>query len=217
MNAIHDLGGMDGWGAVEPEADEPPFHQRWEGRVLAMQRAMGYLGLWTIDQSRASIEAMDPRDYVTASYYAKWFAALEQRIRASGLIGDDEIAAGRSLRPGKAVDRILTPEVAATLKRGEFERPPQAPPRFAEGDRVRTRNLHPVTHTRLPRYARDKIGTIEANRGCHVYPDTVAIGAGEQPQWLYTVVFPARTLWGDDADPSIAVSIDAFEPYLEPA
>jgi len=81
--------------------------------------------------------------------------------------------------------------------------------------RVRTRNLNPVTHTRLPRYARDKIGTVEVIRGCHVYPDSVAIGGGEKPQWLYTVAFSARELWGDDADPSITVSIEAFEPYLE--
>jgi len=160
---------------------------------------------------------MDPIDYLTSSYYAKWFAALQARIRTSGLIGDDEIAARRSLRPGTPLDRILTPEAAATLKRGDYERPSSAPPRFAEGDGVRTRNLNPATHTRLPRYARDKAGTVEANRGAHVYPDTVAIGAGEQPQWLYTVVFSARTLWGDDADPSISVSIEAFEPYLEPA
>ena len=54
-------------------------------------------------------------------------------------------------------------------------------------------------------------------RGCHVFPDAVATGAGEQPQWLYTVVFSGRELWGEDADPAATVSIDAFEPYLEPA
>jgi nitrile hydratase len=214
MNSVHDLGGMDGFGAVVPERDEPPFHAPWEGRVLALQRAMGYLERWTIDQSRAAIEAMDPIDYLTASYYKKWCVALQHRILTSGLIGDDEVAAGRSLRPGTPLARVLTPEVADTLRRGEYERPPASDPHFVAGDRVRTRNLNPHTHTRLPRYARDKVGTVEANRGCHVYPDTVAIGAGEQPQWLYTVVFSARTLWGDDADPSISVSIDAFEPYL---
>ena len=85
------------------------------------------------------------------------------------------------------------------------------------GDRVHTRNLNPTTHTRLPRYARGKFGTVEAVRGCHVYPDAAAIGAGDNPQWLYAVVFPARELWGEAADPAITVSIEAFEPYLEPA
>ncbi len=79
---------------------------------------------------------------------------------------------------------------------------------------MRTRNLNPATHTRLPRYARGKTGTVEAVRGCHVFPDTAAIGAGDDPQWLYAVVFPARELWGEAADPAITVSIEAFEPYL---
>ena len=103
------------------------------------------------------------------------------------------------------------------LNRGSFARPAVAPARFKPGDRVRTKNINPRTHTRLPRYARDKVGTVEANRGCQVFPDTVAIGAGEQPQWLYTVVFSGRELWGDEADPALKVSIEAFEPYLEPA
>jgi nitrile hydratase subunit beta len=217
MNSLHDMGGVDGWGPVRPEPNEPPFHEPWEGRVLAMQRAMGYARLWTIDQSRASVEALDPIEYLTASYYKKWFVALEARLRLHGLIQADELAAGRSLRPGKALSRTLSPADVGTLKRGEYARPPTAEPRFAAGDRVRTRNLNPATHTRLPRYARDKTGTVEAIRGCHVYPDTVAIGAGENPQWLYTVIFPARELWGEDVDPAITVSIEAFEPYLMPA
>jgi nitrile hydratase len=217
MNSIHDMGGMDGFGAVRPEPNEPAFHAPWEGRVLAMQRAMGFTRLWTIDQSRASIEVMDPVLYLTASYYKKWFLALEHRLRVHGLIGPDELAAGKSLRPGEHLERTLTVADAGSMKRGEFARPATAEPQFRPGDRVRTRNLNPTTHTRLPRYARDKIGTVEANRGCHVYPDSVAIDAGENPQWLYTVTFAASALWGDDADPTITVSIEAFEPYLMPA
>ena len=82
---------------------------------------------------------------------------------------------------------------------------------------MRTKNIHPATHTRLPRYTRGKLGTVEAVRGCHVFPDTAAVGAGENPQWLYAVVFTGRELWGEAADPSIKVSIEAFEPYLDPA
>ena len=82
---------------------------------------------------------------------------------------------------------------------------------------MRTKNIHPRTHTRLPRYARGKVGVIEHVRGCHVFPDSVATGEGENPQWLYTVLFEGRELWGADADPDLKVSIDAFEPYLEPA
>jgi nitrile hydratase subunit beta len=217
VNSVHDMGGMDGFGPVRPEANEPAFHEKWEGRVLAMQRAIGYLGLWTIDQSRASLEAMNPVEYLSVSYYKKWFLGLEQRVVSHGLVGADEIAAGHALHPGKTMNRKLAPGDVAGLKRGEFARAAPAAPHFAAGQRVRTRNLNPTTHTRLPRYARGKVGTVEAIRGCHVYPDSVAIGAGEKPQWLYTVVFPARELWGDDADPSLTVSIEAFEPYLTPA
>jgi nitrile hydratase beta subunit len=217
-NSVHDMGGMHGFGRVEPEPHEPPFHQTWEGRVFALQRAMGFIGLWTIDAGRASLEALPPLDYLGSSYYRRWFLGLEHRVVRRGLVGEDEIAAGRSLRPGMRLNRTLTSaDVGRTLTRGEFSRPTGTPARFKAGDRVRTKNLNPITHTRLPRYARAKMGTVEAIRGCHVFPDTAALGAGDNPQWLYAVVFGARELWGEDADPAITVSIEAFEPYLEPA
>jgi nitrile hydratase len=216
-NSLHDMGGMHGFGPVEPEADEPVFHARWEGRVLAMQRAMGFTQLWTIDGGRASLENLPPLDYLGSSYYRRWFLGLEQRLLRRGLVGADEIAAGRSRRPGTRLNRTMSAEDARRFQWADFERPSSAPARFKEGDRVRTRNINPVTHTRLPRYARGKTGTVEAVRGCHVFPDTAAIGAGENPQWLYAVVFSARELWGEDADPKVKVSIEAFEPYLEPA
>jgi nitrile hydratase subunit beta len=213
-NSIHDMGGMHGFGPVEPEPNEPVFHAAWEGRVLAMQRAMGYTRLWTIDGGRASLENLPPLAYLASSYYRRWFLGLERRLVAHGLVGEDEIAAGRALRPGIRLNRKLTVEDAKAPLWGHFERPALAPARFKAGDRVRTANIHPTTHTRLPRYARDKLGTVEAVRGCHVFPDSAAIGAGDNPQWLYTVVFPARELWGEAADPTVSVSIEAFEPYL---
>ena len=216
-NSIHDMGGMHGFGPVEVEANEPVFHEKWEGRVLAMQRAMGFTGLWTIDGGRASIENLPPLTYLAASYYEKWFRGLERRVVAHGLVGEDEIAAGRSLRPGRRLNRKLTLDDAKAARSGSFERPAPGPARFKAGDQVRTVNINPQTHTRLPRYARGKAGSIEAVRGCHVFPDSAAIGAGDNPQWLYTVVFSTRELWGDEADPKITLSIEAFEPYLVPA
>ena len=217
-NSPHDMGGMHGFGRVEPEPNEPPFHARWEGRVHAMQRAMGFAGLWTIDATRASIEALPPLAYLGSSYYRRWFLGLESRLLQHGLVGADEIKAGRSLHAGARLPRTLSvADVERTLVRADFARPTNTPARFKEGDRVRTKNINPATHTRLPRYARGKIGVVEAIRGCHVFPDTAALGAGDNPQWLYTVVFSARELWGDDAEPGIKVSIEAFEPYLAPA
>jgi nitrile hydratase len=211
------MGGMHGFGAVEPETDEPVFHAPWEGRVLAMYRAMGFARLWTIDGGRAMLESLPPLDYLAASYYARWLMGLERNLAAAGLVTADELAAGRSLRPAAKATRVMIPADVATLKRGDYTRPAPAPARFTAGARVRTANLNPPTHTRLPRYARDKTGTVEAVRGCQVYPDTAAIGAGDQPQWLYTVVFTGRDLWGAAADPTLTVSIEAFEPYLLPA
>ena len=218
MNGLHDMGGMHGFGRVEPEPNEPVFHAEWEGHTLAITRAMGYTGVWTIDQTRAGIEELPPDIYLSSSYYKKWALRLENLVVALGLAGADELKAGHASRPGKALKRKLTvADVPDSLTRGSFARPAPSPARFKPGDRVRTKNIHPATHTRLPRYTRGRVGVVEALRGCHVFPDTVAIGKGEDPQWLYTVLFDGGELWGDSAEPSLKVSIEAFEPYLEPA
>jgi len=216
-NSVHDMGGMHGFGPVEAEPNEPLFHATWEARVRALQRAMGATGVWTIDGFRAAQELLAPLTYLSSSYYERWFRALERQVVRHGLVGEDEIAAGRVLRPGIRLNRKLTLDDAKANRSGRYDRPAPGMARFKAGNSVRTRNINPTTHTRLPRYARDKLGRVEAVRGCHVFPDTAAIGAGENPQWLYTVVFTGRELWGEEADPAIRVSIEAFEPYLAPA
>lgn len=219
MNGIHDLGGMDGFGTVEPEPDEPVFHARWEAKVMAMMRAMGASGAWSTDAGRASVEALPPSVYLTSSYYRRWALGLEQLLLDRGLVDPEELAAGRASRPGRSLLRKLTAESAVQLfsSAREFSRPTTSPPRFKPGDDVRARNIHPLTHTRLPRYVRGRVGVVEANLGCTVFPDSVAVDAGDDPQWLYTVRLAARELWGPDADPTVSNSVDAFEPYLEPA
>jgi nitrile hydratase subunit beta len=216
-NSVHDMGGMHGFGPVEAEPHEPLFHAAWEARVRALQRAMGATGVWTGDGFRAAQELLPPLTYLSSSYYARWFRALERQVVRHGLVGEDEIAAGRMLRPGIRLNRKLTLDDAKANRSRRYDRPAPGPARFKAGDSVRARNINPTTHTRLPRYARGKLGTVETVRGCHVFPDTSAVGAGENPQWLYAVVFTARELWGEEADPSIKVSIEAFEPYLLPA
>jgi nitrile hydratase len=220
VNGVHDMGGMHGFGKVEPEANEPVFHAPWEGRVLALNRATGWLGLWTIDGSRFSLEMLPPEVYLSSSYYRRWALGLENRCVQLGLVSTDELAAGRALRPAHSSESPGKPVLAAadvptTLARGNYERPAPAPAQFAPGDRVRTLNINPQGHTRLPRYARGRSGVIESVRGCHVFPDAAAIGESDVAHWLYTVVFDSRELWGDGADPTLKVSIDAWEPYLE--
>jgi nitrile hydratase len=200
VNGAHDMGGAHGFGPVVAELDEPWFHAEWERRVFAMVIALGAGGQWNIDASRFAREDRPPAEYLGKSYFELWLAGLERLLGERGY-------------PSKV---LAAEDVPATLARGgPASRPSSREPRFAAGDRVRTRNTHPHTHTRLPRYARDKVGTVELVHGTHVFPDSNARFAGEDPQWLYTVRFTAHELWGTDAPDS--VSIDAFEPYLEPA
>ena len=217
MDGVHDMGGMDGYGKVAPEPNEPVFHHRWEGRVLAMSRAIGVFRAWTIDTSRYAIERLAPAVYLTRPYYEKWFLRNQQLLIERGLIDADEVAAGRALRPAKSMKRgrFTLADVEQVTRRGSYGRPAPAPARFKVGDRVRTKNIHPTTHTRLPRYARGHEGVVERLHGAHIFPDSAAVGKGEDPQWLYTVRFDAQELWGADADPKLKVSIEAFEPYLE--
>jgi nitrile hydratase len=219
MNGGQDLGGAQGHGPVIPEPNEPVFHAEWEKRAFALTLAMGMPGGWNIDMSRFAREALPPHVYLSSSYYRKWQLGMEQNLIERGYVGADELAAGRALRPGQPLRRgkFTLESVERVMTRGSFARPAQGPARFKAGDRVRAKNIHPATHTRLPRYARDKVGVVEMCHGCHMYPDSVATDQGDNPQWLYTVVFESRELWGPDADPTLKISIDAFEPYLDPA
>lgn len=219
MNGPHDVGGAHGFGPVEAEPDEPAFHASWEGRTLALHVAMGATGAWTVDQMRFARERIAPARYLAISYYESFADALERLVVESGLVGPEELAAGKTIGAAQPVRRILAAgDVAKVLSRGaSSRRPDTGPARFAAGDVVRARNIHPATHTRLPRYVRGHVGTVTHVLGCHVFPDTRAHGQGDQPQWLYTVRFTGPELWGPGTDPMVSVAVDAFEPYLEPA
>ena len=179
MNGAQDLGGMMGFGRIAPEATEPLFHAGWEARALAITIAAGALGRWTIDRSRFTRESLPPAVYLSATYYEIWISALQTLLAQESLVLPDEIAAGHALRTGPALAALPAARVPAMLAKGTpCDRPLPVPARFAVGDAVRTINAHPPTHTRLPRYARDKRGIVSAVRGGFVYPDTNAHGAG---------------------------------------
>ena len=217
MNGVHDMGGMHGLGPVAPEADEPVFHAAWEGRVLSLVIASPTRG--NIDAGRHQRELIPGPDYLRMSYYEKWFAGLCAMLLDKGIVTPEELAAGRADPAApKATPRLAADAVSAALSRqGSYERETTARPRFKPGDRVRTRNLHPRGHTRLPRYVRGREGVIERLHGVHVFPDSNAHGLGEAPRPLYLVRFAARELWGPDAPGGDSVSLDLWEPYLEPA
>jgi len=210
---------MMGFGPIAIEQDEPWFHAAWERRAFGLTLAMGATDSWNIDMSRHARESLPPVEYLTSSYYEIWTRGVERLAVAAGLVSDEELRLGQSLAEPAPIKRVLKAEdVPAVLARGgPAERPIEQPARFGVGDRVRTRNMHPQGHTRLPRYARSRRGVVELVHGAHVFPDTNAHGQGEQPEWLYTVCFSGRELWGHDADATLTVSIDAWESYLEPA
>lgn len=217
MNGPHDLGGFQGFGPVNPEPDEPYFHAEWEKRALGVVLSAGAMGQWTIDESRHARECIAPAAYLSASYYEIWIRALEVLLERHRFATREEMDRGVSLEQGAIPKRVLKADmVPAVLARGgPCDRPVGAEPLFQPGDRVRTRVLHPAGHNRLPRYAKGKVGVVEAVQGGFVFPDTNAHGGGEQPQWVYTVVFTAPELWGEGADPLQTVSIDSWEAYLE--
>jgi nitrile hydratase len=212
-----DLGGQPGHGPVAPEPEGELWHEAFEPKALALTLAMGATGAWNIDQSRAVRETLP--DYAQLTYYRIWLTALERLMAERGLVSADELQAGRLLQPPKPLPRkLLADAVPATLARGSSTgRPATSAARFAVGDAVRTRAVQVDHHTRLPGYVQGKVGTVSRMHGAHVFADSNAQGAGEQPQWLYTVVFDGAALWGADAQPGLQVSVDAWESYLQPA
>jgi nitrile hydratase beta subunit len=203
-----DLGGQDVQGAIVQEPEGEYFHAPWEPRVMALVVAMGPTGMSNIDMNRATRETLP--NYRDLSYYEVWLAALEKLALQKGVLGD-------APPPPKQVLHAET-AVAAIKKGSRVSRPALVPARFSVSDRVRTTAEQPDHHTRLPAYARGKLGVIARVHGVHVFPDTNARGLSESPQWLYTVAFDAQELWGESApSPRSLISVDAFEPYLEHA
>jgi len=216
MNGGADLGGMMGFGPVIEEPDEPLFHENWEERVLGITVALGACGLWNIDQSRYARESMQPAAYMSSSYYEVWFHGIMKLLQKHGMISLEELETGIPTLPLVPVNRTLMPDdVAAALKAGgPANRAESEPAQLRNGQTVRTINTHPATHTRLPRYARDKVGKITKIHGVHVFPDSSGQGLGEQPTWLYQVTFTAKSLWGETATNDDTVSLDLWQPHL---
>jgi nitrile hydratase subunit beta len=217
VNGPHDLGGAHGFGAINPEANEPVFHSEWERRAAALSLAMNATGMWNIDIVRHARERIPPKFYVRSSYYEIWLRGLERLVVEHDLVHGAEFDAKRSLDPPKTLPRKpLAADVPALLAKGSrYDRPAESPALFAVGDKVRARIMNPSGHTRLPRYARGRNGTIASIHGAHVFPDSNAARRDENPQWLYSVAFDARELWGDEANSADEVLIDLWEPYLE--
>lgn len=225
MNGVHDLGGMHGFGPVPYEKDEPVFHAIWEGRLYGLRRALAVPLFRSTDDFRYALERLEPARYLASSYYERWLAVVERALVEKGLVTAGEIEARTAhyqQDPEAPVPRREDPQlveraIAATYRRQSLDRENGAAPRFAVGDRVAARNVHPQGHTRLPRYARGKRGVIVRIHGIHDFPDTLALGLGANPQTVYSVRFEAGELWGESAEPNAAVYLDLWDSYLEAA
>jgi nitrile hydratase subunit beta len=219
MNGVHDMGGQEGMGPVQPEKNEPVFHAEWEGRIYALNRAMRAWRKWSLDTDRHALELMHPVDYLRMSYYERWVARLEAQVVRYGLASKDEMDTGK---PATGSEKATPPFTVATssrwMSRGiASSHDPAVRPLFRVGQRVRARNMHPIGHTRLPRYARGKVGVITRDHGVYIFPDTNAHFQGEKRQHVYSVRFAATELWGARALPRDSVHIDMWDDYLERA
>ena len=219
MNGVHDMGGMHDMGPIQPQQNEPVFHARWEGRIWALSQAMGAWRRWNGDSSRQETELIPPAEYLSMSYYQKRFVRLVEQMVKVGLVTRAEIESGKRAKGSpKATPPLTADKVPAYIATGTPKsRNVAVAPRFQVGQRVRARNIHPTTHTRLPRYARGKLGTVERDHGVFVFPDTNAHFLGEKPQHVYSVRFTARELWGEQAKPQDTVYLAMWDDYLEPA
>lgn len=219
MNGVHDMGGMQDMGPVEAEPNEPVFHHPWEGRVFALRRAMGAWRKWNIDATRFAVELVPPVDYLRMTYYERQFVAFLEMLVEHKFVTRAELESGVPAASTPVATPALTVEKAHSLiaKGVPVKRDLPIAPRFQPGQRTRTRNLNPTTHTRLPRYARDKSGVIARDHGVFVFPDTNGVFLGEHPQHLYSVRFSARELWGEQAAANDSVYLDMWDAYLEPA
>jgi nitrile hydratase len=220
MNGIHDMGGMHGFGRVPYKRQSPRedvlFPESWQGRVFGMLNLTSGAGLGNVDEFRHAIERIAPELYLSVGYYGRWMLSLQTMLIEHGIVSLEEIHhRARSLAAGEPPESLGRP-VQLERHTGTSLRPLDRTPRFASGDRVRTINASPSGHTRLPRYARGKSGQIVQVYPSCVFPDKNAHHLGEDPQYVYAVQFTGEELWGSDAEPNTRMSLDLFEPYLEP-
>ena len=218
MDGIHDVGGMQCFGQVPPLTAAPPFAEPWEGKAFVIGALAARISGGNLHAFRYAIERVPPREYLVG-YWNRWTIGAQTMMEDSGIVTDEEVRARAARLTGRDAPEPPppTPHKPQMPSGGAGNlRPLDTPPAFAVGDRVRVADLHPAGHTRLPRYVRCRTGTVAALRPSAVFPDAAAHFVGENPQHCYAVDFDSAELWGPDAEP-FRLSIDLFEPYLEPA
>jgi len=221
VDTLADMGGMQGFGPVELSApDDPPFHEEWERRTFAMALLSMRVSGTNLDSFRHALNRQHPLDYLLDGYYGRWLKCAENLLTDSSIIAPGAVEArARKLAGDEGVEEPPAPEPNkpdyAPTGPGSI-RTIDTPPKFAVGDRVHVRDLHPKGHTRLARYVRRRAGVVTMLQPAQVLPDTHAHFLGENAQHVYNVAFDSHELWGDEAE-SFELRMDLYEDYLEPA
>ena len=217
MDGIHDMGGMDGFGPIPIERNEPVFHAAWEGRVYAINTAVGAWGKWNIDAGRFGIEMLDPALYLQSSYYERWFYRNENLLVEHGMVTRAELDSGKASGDDREMPHNAKEIFDKQRKSRSFRVDEDIQPKFKMNDAITVRNIHPKTHTRIPRYVRSKRGLIDRDHGVFIFPDTNAHYNGKKPQHVYSVMFTAQELWGSDAPAQDKLYLDLWDDYMDPA
>jgi nitrile hydratase len=204
MDGIHDLGGKQGFGTVRYTVDAPAFHAPWEVRANALYACAVRQGLFNMDEYRHAIERMEPRHYLSASYYERSLTSLATLCVEKGVVSLEELQ--RRAGGGFAL--------AAASAPGRSNRP--ARERFQPGDRVRVRDEHVPGHVRMPGYIRGKTGVVVGESPAYPFPDAHAHGVAAEDEPTYDVRFRSEDLWPQSADPAL-VHVGVFQSYLERA
>lgn len=209
MDGIHDLGGMSGFGAVEVERDEPVFHERWESRAFGLNvLGLQVLRTYNVHEYRHAVERMSPPHYLAASYYERWFTGVATLFVEKGIVTHEELEA----RAGGSFPLSRPP---ATV--GPDDVPVREHARFAPGDAVVVRDIHPRGHTRVPRYVRGKRGVVIWVAARFLFPDLAGHAMHAHREHTYQVEFRAGDLWTDAEASADSVIVELWESYLEVA
>lgn len=204
MDGMHDMGGRQGFGAVRHSLHAQVFHEPWEKRVNALYSLAVKLGIFNMDEYRHAIERMEPRHYLTASYYERSLTSLATLCVEKGIVTADEL----DRRAGGAFPLAApsAPGRSNVATRG----------RFKPGDRVRVRMDFVPGHIRMPAYIRGKTGVVVSESPAYPFPDAHAHGVRSEDEPTYDVRFRTEDLWPNGAERAL-VHVGVFQSYLEPA
>ena len=220
MDTIADMGGMQAFGKVElSDPFDPPFHEEWERRAFAMALLSMRVSGTNLDTFRWALERQHPLDYLEDGYYGRWLNCAINMLTDSAIIAPGAVEARARKMRGEDVEEPPVPEPNKPDYKptaGGSIRQVDDPPKFAVGDRVRAKDIHPLGHTRLARYTRGRTGVVRMVLPAQVLPDTHAHFIAENAQHVYNVAFDSHELWGPEAE-TFELHIDLYEDYLEPA